>query len=1529
MADKNILMVPIHLDALYLEEDTSVVDTMVDFSKLPYSTNKKDVNSDTANISENIISQPFDKSLILKAGIHLHWALPDALTKTYNIRNGSNEFPAVPNRWLVTCHFKDTNKKLEQWVVESDYLYPEDTTGFISSINIPNPSVAKSTNNKSFCYLGRKVPLNIWQTKDDDAEYLKPLTAIGYGEPTFAAFYPNCHSVFGFYDNNYSKELVDYYEVVGWYSGSDDHLGKFIADQKDSNSENLINAIKREFKWQLNFGTNKSSTIPTQMICYARLKFAPKKSLKNPVLQKSTQALVTIGNTGTEALSAYIATQMSQANNDKATIEDQIEALHFSDLLSSNKLDIGAKFKEARHGKGFNAKASGTHWTLSRLSRRSNSADATNSSAEEQIDLPADFAYQLDDLNFLQDKYDSSFDEIESLRKQIFADWYKYMISAYPPIGPGEAYINADAVKYYITQKELLPLQAKINFTGNMQLQSHDNKFIATATTPDKSTDSLAHDLAGTINKVGEALEKYNTYRLLIVDYDVKEWPKFLSQFTQEKNPGYILRILALIAKEAKTILTNTAKTNSLDEKDKKQVLDGLNAIVKKPEFYTGSKESFAGITLPPEAQSLLKNVDKWVEKDIVLFNRCLLEACFPQIIVELPKFDYILKQIAGPRYWQPTDPVILVAGDEKIEPTPRHGKDGLLECDIIRTDIEDINDLFKYHYPDTIKPQIDNLEKQNETSIAFDKWQYQPWHPFMLEWQVKFYPTRMDDSTPKDSPYKRNFLIDNYTLSENEVDLRLKTGRGAITNGRNIYNGRSILTSHAENKLQNQIEIYLQGELLDKYLDEQKIDLKGEKPDEYFKNNIKKIIEWYEKKNSNSSDVNIFVIKVYRQLANKDFYSLSQSLDGFNQALMMHKQTMQLKVDEPIGFKDYRDFTGNVREALQSSIRNAPAPLNDFNPVRAGALEIDKLRLVDTFGQIMEIDTGNVIASNSMTIPANPSLVSLPPRLVQPAKLNFRWIAAGQGGMEMSEHPFTSPICGWLLPNNLDNNLLIYDHAGKALGSITQLAKWKPAPGDDNPIGLEYIPNKYLKNLVNYIIKQGADFVQNMITALDNTLEKIEPESSPQHYASILLMGRPIAVVRAQLDLELEGTPALDEGWDTLRKDMMSQKRTDNNFPDVQIPIRIGEYQQLNDSLIGYLKENKKYKAQIKPKTERKKELGNKFLSQIDEIRVILEQPDKIIYLRDLRSKFYNAYEIWDELVRKGWITEEEKDGYEFNTFYLNNTPRAEVKEVNKRKKELDKIQFKNELKDIEKMLAEALRTPGHLIEKHDLLIRFKNGDDIWDELIKKEWVVLQKIPFIQPYSDGANIYQSLDDSPETLTMLIDPSGSVHATSGILPTKSINIPANQYINAMKNIAATFLTTPILTNLATVNLPLPPDQDYEWVWFQKTKDKWLEVSATAIIDKQEFSSRFDLIQADNIWDLLLKKGWIVKQGNGKAQVVARDQRKEADLGEDMKDLVVVIESLLEQAGIKPISTQADFSGKQKVREGWLRLSRRK
>ena len=376
------------------------------------------------------------------------------------------------------------------------------------------------------------------------------------------------------------------------------------------------------------------------------------------------------------------------------------------------------------------------------------------------------------------------------------------------------------------------------------------------------------------------------------------------------------------------------------------------------------------------------------------------------------------------------------------------------------------------------------------------------------------------------------------------------------------------ILTPHAKFQLQNQIKAFLQ-----------KTSRKDNDP-------VVKVI-----------------LKVSQKLDSPTFHTLAQSLSGFNEALLMHKQTLQLPIADPLGFQDAQDFTKAVQGAVGESNCSAPQPHNDFHPIRTGLLRIRELRVVDTFGRVqnLALKDHKVMATEIMTTPANPHLVFLPPRLVQPARLNFRWLAAEGGDPssgdepEMNAHPETTPICGWFLPNNLDNSLMVYDNTGQALGSISALErKWIPAPGTS------ILPNEdwnvHLRTLVTHLLHvpdpkdEGPAFLEDFLSGIEGALERIDPENFAQHEALALLMGRPIAVVRAVVNLELRGQPAINQDWNVFRTDIERDLKRELTQADgsasqpaeretdavdrVRFPIRLGDDRQLNDGLVGYWKE-------------------------------------------------------------------------------------------------------------------------------------------------------------------------------------------------------------------------------------------------------------------------------------------------------------------------------------------------------------------
>jgi hypothetical protein len=96
---------------------------------------------------------------------------------------------------------------------------------------------------------------------------------------------------------------------------------------------------------------------------------------------------------------------------------------------------------------------------------------------------------------------------------------------------------------------------------------------------------------------------------------------------------------------------------------------------------------------------------------------------------------------------------------------------------------------------------------------------------------------------------------------------------------------------------------------------------------------------------------------------------------------------------------------------------------------------------------------------------------------------------------------------------------------------------------------------------------------------------------------------------------------------------------------------------------------------------------------------------------------------------------------------------------------------------------------------------------------------------------------------------MLVDPQGSVHAVSGILPTKSITIPKEHYIDSLRKLELSFLSTPILTELEKILLPLAAEEGYQWSWLIRKGDQWIEIGEIDKINLQAtFSSKQKIVE---------------------------------------------------------------------------------
>jgi hypothetical protein len=316
------------------------------------------------------------------------------------------------------------------------------------------------------------------------------------------------------------------------------------------------------------------------------------------------------------------------------------------------------------------------------------------------------------------------------------------------------------------------------------------------------------------------------------------------------------------------------------------------------------------------------------------------------------------------------------------------------------------------------------------------------------------------------------------------------------------------------------------------------------------------------------------------------------QSLGGFTEALLMHDATIQLpplKENSRTIDEDKKQLVGD---------HYAVAPLaerldkDQFFPIRGGHLVINKLWVVNTFGRVRRVvdpvkgAAPSICISHSLAVAGSPQHIRLAPRLAQPARLLFRWLSAENDAQEFLGDSATQPICGLVIYNRLDRSLLICDTAGRPLGAVQSVLhpeghdrrgiRWAKRPLE--PIEPGDIPNPHLRGFVGGLLgladaKTGKCTTRAFEDFLDliRRIEDTEPRQA-QRQALSVLMGRPLALVRASLRLDLFGPPAVDQGWGQLD----AAATASAGFTETPFEVRLGNRRKGPDGLIGYFPTDK-----------------------------------------------------------------------------------------------------------------------------------------------------------------------------------------------------------------------------------------------------------------------------------------------------------------------------------------------------------------
>lgn len=1524
----NLVVVPCHLDALFLAEPQFVASTKAAIDRLPYSSNGRDHHADTPYLSGAILADPFhNDTLYLKAGLHLHWALPDAMTQSIG---GASQFPMVPNRWMVRRLRNGTTEK--SWVVESDYLFPAGRGQLSGSIPYPFPK--ENPDDSPFRYLGRQLPFRAWANSiihgAPNARYLKELTAVGYGDPTFAAQYPNCHSVFGCYDRDITEE-ADLkgltYQLLGWYnSDQQDFLLQLFdtanaGQQAPQNAFELYSAIEEATDWHLGVMVKKNaffdldgassslwdqwlqnkwldkvdddnavfttpsawathpdeqsialmsrllegqfpidrSQFDSRTLCLSSLTFADQlnDNLEHPALQSPSVPSLTIGNTGTEALSAFLAHRLADNEGtsfSEREIEDQLEAIQLSSKIEHRRLDVGPKFEEGRHEKGFNAVDGGIRWAIQPQTDPHVVQHAPNVAEHNQVTLPATLGYALNRLNGLQDAYHQGERAIKDLKSTLFADWCKYLQCVYTPDGTQENFIDPDEVRYFIQQKDLPLLQEKTASVGILAIRE-DNQKTTQAEATQGEPHSLAHQVADAVNALLAQLDAFNKQGGLLMALKLAH---------QEDNG----RVRDHSGHDRYGQLSSRATTVDDEKFGKAIAFDGQDAALSLPAL-KGVRSLSAWVNIPADANGCLlqagsnllgtaknsgwrnlyingqeapdsdwTNIPKgtWahlflvpdqpVDQPIRWMSRGNGKEYLQGRLAHVHVYDYVLtpeeisrdanhfvrrqfvlQATSGNRFWQPKEPVVLVEGD-LVQASDRHGFDGQHRADgRLQCYLHEEDSILDLVGDDTkIEALFNDLKNTyGQDHFLFDTWAHQPWNPLLLEWEVILSPLYHKGNLREGlRVYDKDFILSTHEMLENHADLTIKPDQFNIVNVAYEYVGSSILTPSAGISLRQQLEDFLKKQLLIPYYNAHEV-AEADQNFDFSSQVVQGILNDYLNQNEDNSDNDPtrVLIDAHRLVTGGQLHTLSQALGGFNDALLMRHLVMQTPVEDPTGFSDYQAFAQEVATALGRDIYSSPRPENDFNPIRSGIMRINQLRLVDTFGRSHPLYSGTLGKTHHMEVPGKPDMVHLRPRFVQPARLDFRWLSAHDGEQEMNNHPATSPICGWLLANNLDNSIMVFEQSGDSLCSLgpgdsqAAILRHPPGPKGGQAFDLAEITNPFLRTLVNHLLQQtmaDGGFLQDFITVIDSSLDNIDPENHAQHANIALLMSRPVAVTRGCLKLELAGLPAINHDMNVFRNDLVRNSRQSEAFTEVDIPIRLGEYNQLNDGLVGY------------------------------------------------------------------WV--EDQEGFRGDKFYA---PQSN-----------------------------AVQNP-HIVSRGQ---------------------------------EKFNLNKSLSEAADFLTLLVDPRGKIHATTGVFPTSVIELPPEQYMDALNRIAITFLSTPLLSDSQQVQIPLPAEAGYRWSWLANTGDGWDEIFVPGTVRKKVFLEAFPE-KGSAIWDTLNNPAvaWIKTLDEERAEVVRRNERAAPTLDPKLPYDTVKIEAILSRASIGQAPLKAHLNQTTVIREGWLKLKK--
>lgn len=1339
------------------------------------------------------ITQPLESNdpplATLNTGIHLHWELPDYFKKgVQSPESGKVIFPQAPNRWLVTRYLAKFDTRTEQWlpatsyswIVESDYISKNQLkdSDEVTRPSVPVPlPVGAAFGEQPYRYMGRVVDAGSWPDRSPEDKYLRDfsdaegnpfyLTAIGFLGPSFSSYYPDCCSVFGFcdrflddsdiYNAIHRSEPARFkvsYHVVGWIDGEDPLKGstEILREEyrqkfelykarggKQPTPGNLLqNYMCEKFQGSVdassariwaNENPDATESVTTELtLCNGIIQEiiwdqskSPGSSgflgnpdrATEPAVWEDREIRIALGNTATEALSALMGAEVPEENSSSYEL--------LLNLLQTGKLDdiahnrnLLARLEQEIHTDTFALHQGGLSWTVRKEEECGEPANPT-----KEVELPLPVAENLSLLNKAQKDYDRARNSLRVLRSQLFADWYRY-IKIYSG-AQNESNADLNTLSGYI-KKSLENVISRGEQAGILEYYSADEngKEINGIRKPAGKEDSLASRTWNLFEAFRTELENDPKWKILAIP-----------------APGFALPTDPVLALESKSL--DCRQRNGTSETT---LLRNSGQLIGRLQVEYGNFKTEISAGDLEEIPDVNKHIPAYL----------LIQQLFLEANLTLPSLaDKIVTAISrkgGKGNPAVSDPetclnalLAILGGESALESHPRN--EGIFEKVHSADYIPAANETYSVESPAAMSAIFTN-ESNNGWLPPATAWnlqeqfpelsekRYDPFLPVSLVWNAGFEPLRHDKD---DLNYAEENLTRYFKYDDTKTEYTYHTEIPFTDEQPVLYSGSSILIKKAMEGVTRKIDACLNEASVGQ---EDHATLTGKKRGLSERKIVSETLSGLGKKMKQRSYIPR--MNVTNLTAGK-------------------KDTITLSVGNAALHGNPGDNWYDDGFNTESPVAAGKSAISPFSPLRSGFLSVYPLEVVDVFGQRIRLFTPgwnknkwlDIIPASSMALQnedtARSGKAYLPPRIDTPSRIFFRWLSATWSGTnpavkseftEMNLHPACTPVCGWILPNNLEHKLFFYDSNGNAIGSFGLehgSLKYRTRPGNAaNPeddltqdIGARNTPlvNRRLAGFMWYIqdksgteIRNGG-FLSDLMDAILDSDRFISAENTPRDGSLAVLTGRPLALVRCTLSAESTGgtlplNPSDRTPADPWPQDI-NNKRTDYyermnyssaNLANINIPLRLGDVYNTDDGLIGYLKESSG------------------------------------------------------------------EDPYGKGDFYAPS--------------------------------ASPSGTHGVIAPPEENILLHLNQEEIH------------------------------------LTLLVDPRGAVHATTGIFPVAKLAIPADQYAKAATNLQMTFFTHPILQPSYGFKAPVPLQNGYVWSWFSYHLEEELPVEIPSGNDGAEW-----------------------------------------------------------------------------------------